>query len=75
MVIESLFKFLTEQNMTYCMGGTGIIFSRRLLFEIGPKLAPCASSELLTEHEDIEIGRCVWKALDYPIRINKYKDF
>lgn len=67
MVIESLFKFFTEQNMTYCMGGTGIIFSRRLLFEIGPKLATCASSELLTEHEDIEIGRCVWKAWDKQI--------
>lgn len=54
---------LVEPNMTYCMGGTGIIFSRRLLFDIGPHLASCATGDIFTEHEDIELGRCIWRRL------------
>ncbi|XP_076803814.1 chondroitin sulfate synthase 1-like isoform X1 [Clavelina lepadiformis] len=44
----------------YCMGGPGMIFSKALLRKLGPKLGTCLMS-LLTEHEDIELGRCVQK--------------
>nr|XP_039265196.1 chondroitin sulfate synthase 1-like [Styela clava] len=44
----------------YCMGGTGILFSQELLRRIGPRLSDCLG-EMFTEHEDIELGRCVRK--------------
>ena len=37
-----------------------MIFTRRLLFDIGPKLQHCVKN-LQSNHEDIEIGRCIWK--------------
>ena len=49
-----------EPGMNYCMGGTGMIFTRRLIFDIGPKLRHCIKN-LQSNHEDIEIGRCIWK--------------
>ena len=49
-----------ELGMNYCMGGTGMIFTRRLLFDLGPHLKNCVKN-LVSGHEDIEIGRCVWK--------------
>lgn len=42
----------------YCMGGTGMIFSRRLMELVVPRLGECMR-ELYTMHEDVEIGRCV----------------
>ncbi|CAD5112519.1 DgyrCDS1732 [Dimorphilus gyrociliatus] len=42
----------------YCMGGPGMIFSRGLLKSICPHLNECQSLNV-TEHEDIEVGRCV----------------
>jgi len=44
-------------------GGPGIVISRGLLRLLGPKLGECLHS-LLTEHEDIELGRCVAKVAD-----------
>ena len=41
----------------------GVIFSRRLLFEIGPYLKECTEENILTEHEDVEIGRCIFRKL------------
>ena len=46
--------------MNYCMGGTGMIFTRRLLFDVGPHLHTCVKN-LMSGHEDIEIGRCIWR--------------
>ena len=43
--------------------GTGIIMGRRLLLEIGPHLRGCAQNDILTDHEDIELGRCIWRKL------------
>lgn len=42
----------------YCMGGPGMIFSRGLLKNICPHLDDCQYLNV-TEHEDIEVGRCV----------------
>ncbi|KAI1693378.1 fringe-like domain-containing protein [Ditylenchus destructor] len=44
----------------YCMGGPGVIFSREALRILGPHLEECLQ-ELLTSHEDVELGRCVRK--------------
>ncbi|KAK3601073.1 hypothetical protein CHS0354_029300 [Potamilus streckersoni] len=42
----------------YCMGGTGIVFSRETLRRIYPHLQTCLKN-LYTTHEDVEVGRCV----------------
>uniref|UniRef100_A0A915DFX1 Hexosyltransferase n=1 Tax=Ditylenchus dipsaci TaxID=166011 RepID=A0A915DFX1_9BILA len=44
----------------YCMGGPGVIFSREALRAVGPHLEKCLG-ELMTTHEDVELGRCVRK--------------
>ena len=49
-----------EENMVYCMGGTGIIYSNALVRAIRPHLTTCIK-QLYTEHEDIEICRCIWR--------------
>ena len=41
------------------MGGPGIIFSRGLLKELKGKLGEC-QDKLMTNHEDLELGRCIW---------------
>ena len=41
-----------ELGMSYCMGGTGVIFSRRLIFDLQPFLSICIKN-LFTEHEDM----------------------
>ena len=50
-------------TMTYCMGGPGVIFSREAIRNIRPFLQTCLKSEILTEHEDIELGRCLYQHL------------
>ena len=52
-----------EDNMVYCMGGTGIIFSNQMIRSIRPHLHNCIKS-LYTEHEDIEVSRCIWRYTD-----------
>lgn len=42
----------------YCMGGPGIILSRETLRQLAPHLQSCLGN-LLTSHEDVEIGRCI----------------
>ena len=44
------------------MGGPGIVFSREALRRLGPKLGMCLHN-LMTEHEDVELGRCVHMAV------------
>ena len=41
------------------MGGSGVILSQQTLIELGPWLDQCFKSELLTNHEDVELGRCI----------------
>ncbi|CAD5210445.1 unnamed protein product [Bursaphelenchus xylophilus] len=47
-------------NENYCMGGPGVILSKETLKTVAPYLQSCLS-ELLTTHEDVEVGRCVRK--------------
>ena len=51
-----------EEDMTYCMGGPGIIMSRELLRRLSPHLPSCLK-KLMTEHEDLELGRCIQEKL------------
>lgn len=43
----------------FCMGGGGVILSQQTLGQLGPKLDQCFKSECLTNHEDVELGRCI----------------
>lgn len=49
----------------YCMGGTGMVFSRETLRLMAPHLKFCVNN-LYTTHEDVEIGRCVRKFVGIP---------
>ena len=49
-----------EEGMVYCMGGTGMIYSNAVIRQIRPHLKTCISN-LMTEHEDVEIGRCFFR--------------
>ena len=49
-----------EDGLVFCMGGPGILMSRGLLKKIRPTLHTCFD-KLLTQHEDLEIGRCIWR--------------
>ncbi|CAF4294367.1 unnamed protein product [Rotaria sp. Silwood2] len=43
----------------FCMGGSGVILSQKTLMQLGPWLDQCFKSELRTNHEDVELGRCI----------------
>jgi len=41
------------------MGGSGVILSQQTLTQLGPWLDHCLHREILTKHEDVELGRCI----------------
>jgi chondroitin sulfate synthase len=43
----------------FCMGGSGVILSQQTLSQLGPRLDQCFQFELRTNHEDVELGRCI----------------
>lgn len=47
-----------ESDENFCMGGPGVILSRETLKRIAPYINECLSN-LYTNHEDVELGRCV----------------
>ncbi|CAG5110184.1 Oidioi.mRNA.OKI2018_I69.chr2.g4611.t1.cds [Oikopleura dioica] len=47
----------------FCMGGSGVIFSHKLIRNLRPYLTTCIKN-LMTEHEDVEVGRCIWTHLN-----------
>ncbi|XP_076812563.1 chondroitin sulfate synthase 1-like [Clavelina lepadiformis] len=49
-----------ERGMFYLMGGPGMIFSRGLLKILRSRLSYCIQ-HMFSPHEDVEVGRCVWK--------------
>jgi chondroitin sulfate synthase len=51
-------QLLLGYKDNYCMGGPGVIFSRETLRQLAPHLELCLS-QLLTTHEDVELGRCI----------------
>ncbi|CAG2229700.1 CHSY [Mytilus edulis] len=51
-------KLFLNRNENYCMGGPGFLFSYKTLRHVGPHVHNCIDN-LLTTHEDVEVGRCV----------------
>lgn len=51
--------FEHSPDYPFCMGGTGVILSRGALKKVGPHLNECYQNMLQSEHEDVEIGRCL----------------
>jgi len=60
-----------EEDMAYCMGGTGVIYSNKIIRNIRPYLQNCTKN-LFTEHEDIEVSRCFWKHLNIRCTVSYY---
>ncbi|XP_078687035.1 chondroitin sulfate synthase 1-like [Branchiostoma floridae x Branchiostoma belcheri] len=48
-----------EPRQNYCMGGTGVLFSRETLRRVGPHIAWCLHN-LYSRHDDVELGRCFY---------------
>lgn len=46
----------------FCMGGPGVVYSRELVRRVAPHLRECLLN-LYTDHEDVEVGRCIRAAL------------
>ncbi|KAK6173256.1 hypothetical protein SNE40_016741 [Patella caerulea] len=53
------------RNAPYCMGGTGVVFSRIMLNSIASRLPRCLNSTV-SNHEDTELGRCIYKYYQTP---------
>ncbi|VDI54971.1 chondroitin sulfate synthase [Mytilus galloprovincialis] len=47
-----------NRHEIHCMGGPRILFSHTTLRHVGPHISICIDN-LLTTHEDVEVGRCV----------------
>ena len=58
-----LLSLLDDEN--YCMGGPGMILSRSTLARVGPHIGECLRT-MYTDHEDVEVGRCVQKFAGIP---------
>jgi chondroitin sulfate synthase len=58
-------KLSLDWNENFCMGGTGMLMSRPVLRLLAPKIPTCLEN-LLTSHEDVEVGRCVAFATGRP---------
>ena len=59
-----------EEGFIFCMGGPGILLSRGALRKIKDKIHTCFD-KLLTEHEDLELGRCIWRITKKSRSLNK----
>ncbi|XP_040563989.1 chondroitin sulfate synthase 1 [Lepeophtheirus salmonis] len=56
-----------DNDENYCMGGPGVILSHVTLRKLnGHKVIETCLSNLLTSHEDIEVGRCILKFVGIP---------
>ena len=53
-------KMNVNSDAPYCMGGPGMIFSAETLRRFIPHISTCLRN-LVTDHEDVELGRCVTK--------------
>lgn len=55
---EELGRLSLNLDENFCMGGSGIVFSGETLKRMVPHISYCLQN-LLTTHEDVELGRCV----------------
>ena len=54
----------------YCMGGPGVLISRSVLRAVAPNVDYCIQYLLRTNHEDVEVGRCIWHFTRVPCTQN-----
>ena len=50
------------RHQNFCMGGPGVLLSAAALRLLAPSLPSCRAN-LVTAHEDVELGRCVERAV------------
>ena len=53
-------KLGLAKNISYCMGGPGIILSRSILAQFAQNIEYCLAN-LYSLHEDTELGRCIYQ--------------
>ncbi|XP_065883291.1 chondroitin sulfate synthase 1-like isoform X3 [Dysidea avara] len=61
---EDLERIQLHANEHYCMGGTGVIYSNKLLKRLAPHLEDCLANVVVSYNEDLEVGRCISRRLD-----------
>lgn len=66
---EELGQLSLEPDENFCMGGPGIVFSAETLRRMVPHISYCLQN-LLTSHEDVELGRCVKMFAGVPCTFN-----
>ena len=57
---EEVGKLYLNKNENFCMGGPGVVMSHVTLRLMAPHAIECVNN-LLTTHEDVEVGRCIKK--------------
>lgn len=57
---EEIGKLFLNRHENFCMGGPGMLFSHTTMRMFAPNVQHCVDN-LLTTHEDVEVGRCVRK--------------
>lgn len=55
---DELGKLFLDNHDNFCMGGPGVVLSHPTLRIVAPHVHSCLNN-LLTTHEDVEVGRCV----------------
>ena len=77
---EEFGQLSLEPEDNFCMGGPGVILSRKTLELLVPHIEYCLK-HLYSTHEDVEVGRCVRKFVDitctwsYEMQIIFYHNF
>ncbi|XP_025084421.1 chondroitin sulfate synthase 1-like [Pomacea canaliculata] len=62
-------KLGLKKGAPYCMGGPGVFLSSYTLRRLVPYLSDC-EQQVVTSHEDSELGRCVQRFLNLPCTRN-----
>ncbi|UYV63520.1 CHSY1 [Cordylochernes scorpioides] len=62
---EELGQLSLERDDNFCMGGPGMILSRETLRHFAPHIRHCLKN-LLSTHEDVEVGRCIKRFVNIP---------
>jgi hypothetical protein len=60
---NDLSRLKLKSTDAYCMGGPGIVMSRKLLMELVVHLDNCLKHVVVSYNEDVEVGRCIMRKL------------
>ncbi|XP_069105855.1 chondroitin sulfate synthase 1-like [Argopecten irradians] len=70
---DEVVKLHLGEHDNYCMGGPGVLFSHETLRQMAPHINSCLHN-VMTTHEDVELGRCVRKYVGIPCTREVKKD-